>query len=798
MDFSEYVVGNKLSLNEEVEVDINKLISFLQKNKNITELSLIHCNIGNEGAKALANSNLTNLTELDLHRNNIGNEGAKALANSNLTNLTELDLHRNNIGNEGAKALANSNLTNLTKLDLSFNMIGHEGAKALAKSNLTNLTELNLSYNNIGHEGAKALAKSNLTNLTKLDLSFNMIGHEGAKALAKSNLTNLTQLGLLFNLIDAEGAEALADSNLTNLTQLNLSVNQIDVKGAEALANGNLTKLTKLDLSYNMIGHKGAKALAESEKYYKFIDKITHIEDNNEPMGFCKRLKELWSQARAKSKSNVCKLDESTVKKLFFDLAQRGHHTEGIEVLLDDYDKYPFLINSRNEQGHTLSHFYNNDLQMQNFLFERGMIPEQRRDDLRIAQDPQSVHRGSVSKRINFFTKKLVESTEASEEQLKQAATSYVESIELLEQYQNDPIRLKLLSLIDSEKSNVMAQTLGYNPVPNDKEFIKTVIDKAKDALNTKYLKKNKFGEYERGYPTEPLQYDYTRYDAKITIPESIGYIKLLIDNFSVPLKEKKELLVTLMEQNPDLVKNKSSKVKEKLGNSVILDKEQFNKEELHGLLNGIDDGKKVDELFKEISDLDIEKIWREQKEFVLLKQIYVASTTYGKNESACTTGIWTQIINSINEISSEIVDQYDRYLEEEQKLEAQKNVITEENIKPFLEDLAKNLVQHAESHPELKEALEDFAICNVNIDNPEEITLERQKILAEINKYFYEHIQKALPNYYGLIPNNDEYKLIINGLSEVKKMQDFTQEPSSFVNSSKYSALQTSSQSKI
>ncbi|WP_264683214.1 leucine-rich repeat domain-containing protein [Wolbachia endosymbiont (group B) of Euphydryas aurinia] len=760
MDFSNYVRANGLRLYD-IKVDINELIRFLQQNKYIKELSLIRCNIGNEGAKALANSNLTNLTQLDLHRNNIGHEGAKALAKSNLTNLTELNL--------------------------SYNNIGHEGAKALANSNLTNLTELNLSYNNIGHEGAKALAKSNLTNLTKLDLSFNMIGHEGAKALAKSNLTNLTQLGLLFNLIDAEGAEALADSNLTNLTQLNLSVNQIDVKGAEALANGNLTKLTKLDLSYNMIGHKGAKALAESEKYYKFIDKvthiednneffdrITHIEDNNEPMGFCKRLKELWSQARAKSKSNVCKLDESTVKKLFFDLAQRGHHTEGIEVLLDDYDKYPFLINSRNEQGHTLSHFYNNDLQMQNFLFERGMIPEQRRDDLRIAQDPQSVHRGSVSKRINFFTKKLVESTEASEEQLKQAATSYVESIELLEQYQNDPIRLKLLSLIDSEKSNVMAQTLGYNPVPNDKEFIKTVIDKAKDALNTKYLKKNKFGEYERGYPTEPLQYDYTRYDAKITIPESIGYIKLLIDNFSVPLKEKKELLVTLMEQNPDLVKNKSSKVKEKLGNSVILDKEQFNKEELHGLLNGIDDGKKVDELFKEISDLDIEKIWREQKEFVLLKQIYVASTTYGKNESACTTGIWTQIINSINEISSEIVDQYDRYLEEEQKLEAQKNVITEENIKPFLEDLAKNLVQHAESHPELKEALEDFAICNVNIDNPEEITLERQKILAEINKYFYEHIQKALPNYYGLIPNNDEYKLIINGLSEVKKNARF------------------------
>ncbi|WP_264374914.1 MULTISPECIES: TomO hydrophobic C-terminal domain-containing protein [unclassified Wolbachia] len=615
-------------------------------------------------------------------------------------------------------------------------------------------------------------------NITELSLIWCMIGNKGAKALADVNLTNLTQLNLSGNNIGNEGVEAFAKSNLTNLTKLDLSANIICVKGAKALADSNLTNLAQLDLSLNKIGNEEAKALAESEKYCEFIDKITRTEFNNEPMDFCKRLKKSWSQARAKSKSNVPKLDESTIRSLFFDLAQHGYKG-GIEVLLDDYDKYPFLINSRNEQGHTLSHFYNDDLEMQNFFFKRGMIPEQRRDDWHIARDRQSVHRGSVSKRIKFFTKKLVESTEASEEQLKQAATSYVESIELLEQYQNDPIRLKFLSSTDSEKRSVMEKTLGDNPVPNDKEFIKTVIDKAKDALNTKYLRKNQFGEYDLGYPTEPLQYDYTRDDAKITIPESIGYIKLLIDNFSVPLEEKKELLVTLMEQNPDLVKNKSSKVKEKLGNSVILDKEQFNKEELHGLLNVIDDGKKVDELFKEISDLDIEKIWREQKEFVLLKQIYVASTTYGENESACTPGIWSQIMISINEISSEIVDQYDRYLEEEQKLEAQKNVITEENIKPFLEDLAKNLVQHAESHPELKEALEDFAICNVNIDNPEEITLERQKILAEINKYFYEHIQDDLPNYYGLIPNKDEYKLIINGLSGVKEMKDFAQEPS-------------------
>lgn len=230
------------------------------------------------------------------------------------------------------------------------------------------------------------------------------------------------------------------------------------------------------------------------------------------------------------------------------------------------------------------------------------------------------------------------------------------------------------------------------------------------------------------------------------------------------------------MEQNPSLVMSKLSKVKEKLGNSVILNKEQFNKIELHGLLNDIDEDRKVDELFKEISGLDIEKVWREQKEFVLLKQIYIAATTYG-NRSACGQGVWKQIIGSINEISSEIVAQYDRYLEEEQKLEARKDVIIKENIQAFLEGLANKLIQHVELHPELKEALGGFAAAVADINKPEEITFKQQKILAEINKYLSENIKDVLQNYNRSIPSRGEYALVIEGLSEIEVMQRFAQE---------------------
>uniref|UniRef100_A0A3B0J8E5 Uncharacterized protein n=1 Tax=Wolbachia endosymbiont of Aleurodicus dispersus TaxID=1288877 RepID=A0A3B0J8E5_9RICK len=259
-----------------------------------------------------------------------------------------------------------------------------------------------------------------------------------------------------------------------------------------------------------------------------------------------------------------------------------------------------------------------------------------------------------------------------------------------------------------------------------------------------------------------------------MTIPESIGYVKLLIDNSSVPLREKKELLVTLMEQNPELVRKELSMIKEELGNSDIFNEGQFDRTELHGLLSGINDDEKVNKLFKEISGLDIEKVWREQKGFVLLEQIYMAATEYGKNGSACLQGVWSRIINSINEISSEIVAQYDRYLEEEQRQEMQKDTITEENIKLFLEGLANELIRHVKFNPELREALGDFAVCNVDVGNPEKIIFEQQEILAEISKYFSKSIKNVLPNYDRNIPSWDEYNLIITGLSEVGVMQRF------------------------
>ena len=75
------------------------------------------------------------LTELTLWSNNIGDDGAKAIAEALKVNvvLTELRLGGNTIGNEGAKAIAEALKVNtvLTKLWLNDNKIGDKGKQAV-------------------------------------------------------------------------------------------------------------------------------------------------------------------------------------------------------------------------------------------------------------------------------------------------------------------------------------------------------------------------------------------------------------------------------------------------------------------------------------------------------------------------------------------------------------------------------------------------------------------------------------------------------------------------------------------
>ena len=227
----------------------------------LTCLVLEHNNIGDEGAKAIAEALKVNavMTTLNLRVNNIGVEGAKAIAEALKVNavLNKLSLGGNEIGVVGAKAIAEALKVNavLTTLHLDANNIGAVGAKAIAEALKVNavLTELRLYHNNIGNDGAKAIAEALKVNavLTSLDLAGSPftsassgIGDDGAKAIAEALKVNavVTKLWLNNNKIGDDGAKAIAEA---------LKVNAV---------------LTKLDIRANNMGDAGEKAVRDAVK----------------------------------------------------------------------------------------------------------------------------------------------------------------------------------------------------------------------------------------------------------------------------------------------------------------------------------------------------------------------------------------------------------------------------------------------------------------------------------------------------------------------------------------------------
>ncbi|CAK0846032.1 unnamed protein product, partial [Prorocentrum cordatum] len=159
----------------------------------LEELDLNKCNIGDDGAQALAKAlpSMGALQVLGLASNGIGDDGAQALAKAlpSMPGLQYLDLSSNGIGDDGAQALAKAlpSMRGLRQLLLNGNGIGDDGAQALAKAlpSMPGLQGLHLASNGIGDDGAQALAKAlpSMRGLQVLRLSRNGIGDDGAQAL---------------------------------------------------------------------------------------------------------------------------------------------------------------------------------------------------------------------------------------------------------------------------------------------------------------------------------------------------------------------------------------------------------------------------------------------------------------------------------------------------------------------------------------------------------------------------------------------------------------------------------------
>jgi len=144
-------LGKRLTLTHE-KIDASQLEALVlhDAGRELRLLELTSCELGDAHVMALLKGSSA-IRALDLGGNNIGSEGAKALAESELAGqLTSLSLWNNALKPEGISAIASKRWPKLEKLDLISTSCGDEGAAAIVEhfeANFPALRELLLVYN---------------------------------------------------------------------------------------------------------------------------------------------------------------------------------------------------------------------------------------------------------------------------------------------------------------------------------------------------------------------------------------------------------------------------------------------------------------------------------------------------------------------------------------------------------------------------------------------------------------------------------------------------------------------------
>ncbi len=779
----------------------------ISKIPNLTILNISRNDIGLEGVEAIAK---TNLNSLNISDNNIGPKGAEAIAKMKLNSL---NISCNNLGPKGAEALSK---TNLTSLNISYNNLGPEWAKYIPE--MPNLNSLDISGNNIGPDGAKYIPE--MPNLNSLNISYNNLGPEWAKYIPK--IPNLTSLNILDNKLGPDGAKYIPQ--LPNLNSLNISGNNLGPEGAKYIPQ--TPNLTSLDISDNNIGPEGAKYIPEmpnlnslnisgnnlGPEWAKYISQLPNltslnISGNNISPDGVKYLSELPNlnsldisgnqlgpkEAEELGKLTNCSFEGFGPEKVFCSLAQqknrnpnitpeeiqndvfalvRGRNDEWVEYILNN--DYPVLISSPDPHRIPIGHFYPDSPRMQQLLFHKGLIPmpapgsDQRGSIGNVIQHREGVHLTEVVDPINFTVAELIEFYGQDEKQVSAAVKSFQNK---LAGFNPNSLKVSLLSLTESGKKITMRTAQDQNPLPlDDKSFVKKTINTASERLQTQYLNDN------NDYATTAYQYEYEnvkmgKKDKTITIPIMIGLVTRLIDTIEIPLQDKQALLVTLCEKNPELLVNKLSMIQEKLGQEVTLEK-LGNRQEVYKLLANTD-SKTIEDMFSNISGLNLEDTWREQRYFDLAETIVMAANTHAKNLSTCPPGVITALVTRAKAIDGELDNHYANSLAGQAKEVINQKEITKNSM--TLTEFDNKLVEELyfsvnnQNNPDLLETLFEGSWI-AKIDNPPEITLEEQKIIASLNQSFNKLQPEYLPKT-RVIPYLEEYRIIVAAVGTSSSM---------------------------
>ncbi|CUG06174.1 Hypothetical protein, putative [Bodo saltans] len=207
--------------------NLDKVVSSIVSNQEITHLSFANNGLDTDDCEALAKFIASNTTvvALDLSGNKLGGEQIQKLADALAKNstITDLDLGANGLAKSAAKAFAAAisvPTCQVSRLQLAGNALGIYGVEELAvglRQN-TSIKALGLQNNNIGNDGAQKL----LDVLPGKGQSIDEVFADGS---------------LPINDVDGSGVATEKKFN-TSLVQVSIEANRVDDSLALAVATG--------------------------------------------------------------------------------------------------------------------------------------------------------------------------------------------------------------------------------------------------------------------------------------------------------------------------------------------------------------------------------------------------------------------------------------------------------------------------------------------------------------------------------------------------------------------------------
>ena len=217
--------------------------------KGLLSLHLRSCQLDNECAPALSESQLPSLQALDLTDNMLGADAMAHICNANWPRLRKLRLSQNPICNVGIRHLATASWPLLEKLHLEKAHWDGNALPFLCQGNWPCLQRLGLNYNNL-YDCPKLQVNAAWSSLKEARLGQCGCGHSALMQLPRLLLHNIEVVDLMDSFIDTEGVQLLVQADWPKLTALRLDGYGIDEAGVQDLVKADWPQLERLYLSH--------------------------------------------------------------------------------------------------------------------------------------------------------------------------------------------------------------------------------------------------------------------------------------------------------------------------------------------------------------------------------------------------------------------------------------------------------------------------------------------------------------------------------------------------------------------